>query len=167
MLSSDISILLQLEHTSAFSFGTLHFLFNEEFSAPGKNIYFTVTCGVETNTLRIVCVQSAKLCVPLSSLDLTQLLWSTFDYYFSHYAMVLLQPNTSASKLCDSTGYTYDMNIYLGKDTQRAKQHLTVTHSTVTSLTKGLEGFGHKLYMDSFFSSPDLYDELAPAKNLF
>ena len=40
-------------------------------------------------------------------------------------------------KLCDSTRYTYDMNVYLGKDRQRAEQHLTATHSTVTSLTKG------------------------------
>jgi len=44
--------------------------------------------------------------------------------------------------------------------TDRAEQHLTATHSTVTSLTKGVEGFGHKLYMDSFFFSPDLYDDL-------
>ena len=64
-------------------------------------------------------------------------------------------------KLCNSTGYTYDMNVYLSKERQRAEQHLTATHSTVTSLTKGVEGFGHKLYMDSFFSSPDLYNDLA------
>jgi len=69
-------------------------------------------------------------------------------------------------KLCDSTGYKYDMNIYLGKDRQRAEQHLTAKHSAVTSLTKGVEGFGHKLYMDSFFSSPDLYDDLAQKKIL-
>jgi len=30
-------------------------------------------------------------------------------------------------KLCDSTGYTNDMNVYLGKDRQRAAQHLTAT----------------------------------------
>jgi len=40
-------------------------------------------------------------------------------------------------KLCDSTGYTYDMNVYLGKERQRAEQHLTVTHTTVTNLTRG------------------------------
>ena len=40
-------------------------------------------------------------------------------------------------KLCDSTGYTYDMNVYLGKDRQRAEQHLTATHATVTNLTRG------------------------------
>ena len=56
-------------------------------------------------------------------------------------------------KLCDSTGYTYDMNVYLGKDRQRAAQHLTATHTTVTNVTRGVEGFGHKLYMDNFFSS--------------
>jgi len=56
------------------------------------------------------------------------------------------------------------MNVYLGKDRQRAAQHLTATHATVTNLTRGVEGFGHKLYMDNFFSSPDLYDDLAQKK---
>jgi len=54
-------------------------------------------------------------------------------------------------KLCDSTGYTYDMNVYLGRDRQRAAQHLTATHATVANLTRGVEGFGHKLYMDNLF----------------
>ena len=67
-------------------------------------------------------------------------------------------------KLCDSNGYTYDMSVYLGKDRQRATQHLTATHATVTNLTRGVEGFGHKLYMDNFFSSPDLFDDLAQKK---
>jgi len=63
-------------------------------------------------------------------------------------------------KLCDSTVHTYDMKVYLGKDRQRAAQHLTATHATVTNLTKGLEGLGHKSYMDNFFTSPDLPDDL-------
>jgi len=33
-------------------------------------------------------------------------------------------------KLCNSTGCTYDMNINLGKNRQRAAQHLTTTHAT-------------------------------------
>jgi len=41
-------------------------------------------------------------------------------------------------KLSDSTGYTYDMNVYLGKDRQRAEQHLTATHTIVTNLTRGV-----------------------------
>ena len=56
------------------------------------------------------------------------------------------------------------MNVYLGKDRQRAAQHLTATHATVTNLTRGVEGFGHKLYMDNFFPSPDLFDDLAQKK---
>ena len=66
-------------------------------------------------------------------------------------------------KLCDSTGYTYDMDVYLDKDGQRTA-HMTATHTTVTNLTRRIEGYGHKLYMDSFFSSPDLFDDLAQKK---
>ena len=67
-------------------------------------------------------------------------------------------------KLCDSSGYTYDMDVYLGKDGQRATQNVTATHATVTNLTRRVEGVGHKLYMDNFFSSPDLYDDLIQKK---
>jgi len=56
------------------------------------------------------------------------------------------------------------MNVYLSDDRQRAAQHLTATHNTVVNLTRGVEGFGHKLYMDNFFSSPNLYDDLAQKK---
>ena len=54
-------------------------------------------------------------------------------------------------KPCDSTGYTYDMNVYLGKDRQRTAQHVTAAHATVSELTRKIEGRGHKLYMDNFF----------------
>jgi hypothetical protein len=56
------------------------------------------------------------------------------------------------------------MNVYHSKDRQRVAQHLSATHNTVTNLTRHVEGFGHKLYMDKFFSSPDLYDDLAQKK---
>jgi len=64
-------------------------------------------------------------------------------------------------KLCDLTGYTCDMSVYLGKDRQRMAQHVTATHATVAELTRKIEGRGHKLYMDNFFSSPELFDDLA------
>ena len=52
------------------------------------------------------------------------------------------------------------MKVYLGKDRQRTAQHVTATHVTVTELTRKIEGRGHKLYMDNFFSSPKLFDDL-------
>ena len=51
------------------------------------------------------------------------------------------------------------MKVYLGKDRQRTVQHVTATHATVTELTRKIEERGHKLYMDSFFSSPELFDD--------
>jgi hypothetical protein len=68
-------------------------------------------------------------------------------------------------KLCDAAGYTYDMKVYLGRDRTRADQDVTATQATVRDLCRRIEGVGHKLYMDNFFSSPDLFDELATKKN--
>ena len=53
------------------------------------------------------------------------------------------------------------MTVYLGRDRQCTAQHLTATHVTVSELTKKIQGRGHKLYMDNYFSSPDLFDDLA------
>jgi hypothetical protein len=60
------------------------------------------------------------------------------------------------NNLCHSTGYTYNMTVYL-----RMVQHLTETHATVTELTRIIEGHGHKLYMDNFFSSPHIFNDSA------
>ena len=57
-------------------------------------------------------------------------------------------------KLCDETGYTYDMLVYVGKDRRRIRQDLTATHATVTELTNKVQRRGHKLYMDNYFTSP-------------
>jgi hypothetical protein len=52
------------------------------------------------------------------------------------------------------------MSIYLGKDRQNVRQMMTFTHVTVRSLTRRVEVVGFKLYMGTFFSSPDLFDDL-------
>jgi ribosomal protein L21E len=67
-------------------------------------------------------------------------------------------------KLSDRTGHTYDMEVYLGKDRKRVITDMTVTHATVKQLTRRVQGRGHKLYMDNYFSSPDLYNDLTKQK---
>jgi hypothetical protein len=52
------------------------------------------------------------------------------------------------------------MSVYLGRDRKYATASMTATHATVTGLTTRIENFRHKLYMDNFFSSPDLFDDL-------
>ena len=63
-------------------------------------------------------------------------------------------------KLCDSVGYTYDMSVYLGKQRQHATAQITATHRTVLQLIRRFEGLGHKIFMDSYFTSPALFDDL-------
>ena len=61
-------------------------------------------------------------------------------------------------------GYTYDMELYLGKDRKQATSDMTATHATVKHLSRKVRGCGHKLYMDSNYSSPDFYSDLTKDK---
>ena len=65
------------------------------------------------------------------------------------------------NKLCYSTGYIYDLKVYLGKNRQHVASHVTATHAIVTELTRKIEGCGHKLYISNYFSSSNLFDDLA------
>ncbi|PNF40809.1 hypothetical protein B7P43_G16650 [Cryptotermes secundus] len=67
-------------------------------------------------------------------------------------------------KLCDFLGYTYDMTVYLGKQRQLATEEITLTHGIVLQLIRRVEGLGHKIYMDNYFSSPALFDDLLDRK---
>src|SRR5215469_12888690 len=67
-------------------------------------------------------------------------------------------------KLCDSLGYTYDMSVYLGKQRQHATAEITATHGTVLQVIRRVEGLGHKVFMDSYFTSPALFDDLFQRK---
>jgi hypothetical protein len=63
-------------------------------------------------------------------------------------------------KLCVSKGYTYNMTVYLGKDRKCVTPSMIATHATVTGFIAKNEHVGHKLYVDNFFSSLALFDDL-------
>jgi len=63
-------------------------------------------------------------------------------------------------KLCDEAGYTCAMRVYLGNDSQSASDDMTATHATVRNLTSRDEGLGHKLFLENFFTSPRLFEDL-------
>ena len=67
-------------------------------------------------------------------------------------------------KLCDSVGYTYDMSVYLGKHRQHATAEITATHGTVLQVIRRVEGLGHKVFMDNYFTSPALFEDLFKRK---
>jgi len=52
----------------------------------------------------------------------------------------------------------------LGRDSLSATDDMTATHATVKHLTYRVEGLGHKMFMDNFFSSPRLLDDLDRCK---
>jgi hypothetical protein len=52
------------------------------------------------------------------------------------------------------------MRVYVGKDSHSTTDDMTATHTGVRHLTHRVEGLGHKLFMNNFFSSPRLFDDL-------
>ena len=58
-------------------------------------------------------------------------------------------------KLCDESGYMYDMRVYLGRDSYSTTDDMTATHATVRHLTSTVEGLGHKIFMDTSFRPQD------------
>jgi hypothetical protein len=59
---------------------------------------------------------------------------------------------------------THDMKVHFWKDKQHKAQDSTATHATLIQLKRKSEGQDHKLYMDNFFSSADLFDDLTKKK---
>ena len=66
-------------------------------------------------------------------------------------------------KLCYSVGYTY-MSVYLGKQQQHATAQITAMHRTVLQFIQRVEGMGHKIFMDKYFTSPVLFYDLFQLK---
>jgi hypothetical protein len=115
MLSPDIPILLQIQPTPVFSLDNLDFWFMPSYSRPGDNVFYTVRCGIGVVALRTACVNSLQPCGPRSNLDLTHFLWTTFSYYCTNYAMVILPSQTSG----DSILYTLHYKAEIGGEDSR------------------------------------------------
>ena len=64
---------------------------------------------------------------------------------------------TKIYKLCDESGYMYDMSVYLGRDSHFSTNDMTATRTTVRHFTSRVEGLGHKILRDNLFSSPPTF----------
>nr|XP_023022544.1 piggyBac transposable element-derived protein 4-like [Leptinotarsa decemlineata] len=64
--------------------------------------------------------------------------------------------------LADKSGYCYKFEIYTGKTGNSSEKALGV--KVVTTLCKGLENKGHKLFFDNYLSSVELMEDLKKLK---
>jgi hypothetical protein len=56
------------------------------------------------------------------------------------------------------------MSMYLGKQRQHATAQITATHGTVLQVIRRVEGLGHRIFRDNYFTSPALFGDLFQLK---
>jgi hypothetical protein len=56
------------------------------------------------------------------------------------------------------------MRVYLGKERNVASTDITTTCGMVLELVRKVEGVGRKIFMDNYFTSPKLFNDLAHRK---
>jgi len=52
------------------------------------------------------------------------------------------------------------MRVYVSRDSHSATDDMTATRTTVRHLTSRVEDLGHEIFIDNFFSSQRLFDDL-------
>jgi len=62
-------------------------------------LHYVIKYGEEIRALRTVCIESVKLCGLRSNMDLTQYIWSTFEYYCANYTVIVLPTHASNNKI--------------------------------------------------------------------
>ena len=104
-LCPEISALLQISSTPAFSFDKLDFLYMPTYSRQGSNVFYTVRFGNEITALLIAIVNSVKPCGQRSNINFTHYMRQTFAYLIINHAMVVLPSRTSGDKILYTRSY--------------------------------------------------------------
>jgi len=58
----------------------------------------------------------------------------------------------------------HDTTAYLGRDSHGTNDNMTATHANIRHWTSRVEGLGHNISKDNFFSSPRFLITLADIK---
>jgi len=67
-------------------------------TVPGRSANYTIRHGGEEIILFISIISSEPPCGPRSNIDLTNRVWTLFEYYCTNYAIVVLPSPTSGDK---------------------------------------------------------------------
>ena len=97
--AEEFAVLLQEQTTPTFSLSSVAFVFVPEWSIPGNVLHYVFKYGGDEVVLRIQCIDSVAPCGPRSNMDLTYHTWSTFEYYCSNYAILVLPTQTPGDNI--------------------------------------------------------------------
>ena len=97
--ADEIAVMLQEQPNPMISLGSVGFVFFPESSIRGNVLHYVDKYGGDVIVLRIHCICSVAPCGPRWNMDLTYHIWSTFEYYCTYYATLVLPTQTSGDKI--------------------------------------------------------------------
>jgi len=113
--SSEIAVLLQEQLSPTFALGGVEFELAPQWTVPGRVVHYYIRHDDEI-ILAIVFISSVLFCGPRSNIDLTHYVWTTFDFYCTNYAIVVLPSQTSGDKIVNVRHFLAEIG---GETTQR------------------------------------------------
>jgi len=91
--SPEFDLLMQENENPRFVLGGVEFV-SVSWAMPDKSVSYRIRHDGDENNLKIAYVNCDIPCGPRAKLDLTYNLWTTFDYYCTNYAIVVLPSTT-------------------------------------------------------------------------
>ncbi|KAG8237441.1 hypothetical protein J437_LFUL016253 [Ladona fulva] len=116
--------------------------------------------------LDVICCNFKKTLTPGESvvIDESMIPWRGRLFFRQYIPGKAHKYGVKCYKVCTPEGYTYNMNIYSGKNESTGSSCFGHTHKVVLTLTAGLLDEGRTLYIDNYYSSVILAEDLLKNK---
>jgi len=97
--SPEFNLLMKETGTPRFKLGGVEFVSVPSWAMPGRSVSYRIRHDGDEIILKISYVNCDIPCGPRANLDLTYNLWTTFDFYCTNYAIVVLPSTTFGDKI--------------------------------------------------------------------
>jgi len=97
--SPEFDMLMQETETPQLVLGGVEIVSVTSWAMPGRSVSYRIRHDGDEIILKITYVNCDIPCGPRANLDLTYNVWTTFDYYCTNYAIVVLPSTTLGDKI--------------------------------------------------------------------
>jgi len=98
----EFDMIMQETGNPQFVLGGVEFVRVTSWAMPGRSVPYRIRHGGDEIILKISYMNCDLPCGPRANIDLTYNLWTTFDYFCTNYAIVILPSTTLGDKILEA-----------------------------------------------------------------